>query len=181
MASEPDIAALLERTARADRAAFERLYAATSAKLFGILLRMLHRRDLAEEALQDAFLKIWQRAGDFAPERGAAMTWMVSIARNRALDLLRRKREESIEDEPAAQETPDPMPSPLDIAADNSELRRLLVCLDRLEPKQRECILLAYYNGFTHEEMAARIGSPLGTIKSWIRRGMLAVRGCVEE
>jgi RNA polymerase sigma-70 factor (ECF subfamily) len=72
------------------------------------------------------------------------------------------------------------MPSPLDLAAESSELRRLLVCLEQLEPKQRECILLAYYKGFTHEEMAARVGSPLGTIKSWVRRGLLAVKRCIE-
>ena len=180
MASEPEVSLLLTRVARADRAAFARLYDETSAKLFGVAVRMLHRRDLAEEALQDGFLKIWQRAGDFDPSRGTAMTWMVSIVRNRALDLLRRKRETSIDDDPSFPEIPDDTPSPLDLAAENSELRRLLLCLEQLEPKQRECILQAYYKGYTHEEMAARLGSPLGTIKSWIRRGLLTVRGCVE-
>jgi RNA polymerase sigma-70 factor (ECF subfamily) len=180
MASEPDLASLLTRVGQADRAAFARLYQEASSKLFGVAVRMLHRRDLAEEALQDAFLKIWQRAGDFDPKRGAALTWMVSIVRNRALDLMRRKREELIEDDPNFPEMPDTMPNALDLAAESSELRRLLMCLEQLEPKQRECILLAYYKGFTHEEMAARLGSPLGTVKSWVRRGLLAVRRCVE-
>ena len=180
MVAEPDLASLLTSVGQADRAAFARLYEEASSKLFGVAVRMLHRRDLAEEALQDAFLKIWQRAGDFDPKRGAAMTWMVSILRNRVLDLMRRKREELIDDDPNFPEMPDTMPSPLDLAAESSELRRLLLCLEQLEPKQRECILLAYYKGFTHEEMAARIGSPLGTIKSWVRRGLLAVKRCIE-
>jgi RNA polymerase sigma-70 factor (ECF subfamily) len=176
----------LHATARGDRQAFQALYRAASPHLFSVLLRMLRRRDVAEDALQDCFVRIWQNASSYAPDRGAPMTWMMSIARYRALDLIRRQRPEvSLDDE-------DPEADPED---DHNETERgpvassmtqegmevLKECLDTLQDVQRESVLLAYYEGYTHHELAARLGKPLGTVKSWVRRGLQRLRECLDS
>ena len=104
---------LLASVAKGDEAAFERLYAATRAKLFGVVLRILRRQDLAEEVVQEAYVKIWHSAGQFNPSLASPITWMVSIARNRAIDVVRKRSEASIEDEPAAMEIASDIPDPL--------------------------------------------------------------------
>lgn len=173
---------LLGAAARGDRQAFATLYARSSAKLFAVALRILKRRDRAEEVLQDAFLNIWNHAGDYRPERGAATTWMASIVRNRSLDYLRRDRPSvSLDDAPGHEAWTDPGPNPLEQTLDNAEARRIKACLDELEEKPREAILKAYYEGLTHEELAARLQAPLGTIKSWVRRGLMRLKGCLER
>jgi RNA polymerase sigma-70 factor (ECF subfamily) len=109
------------------------------------------------------------------------MAWMMGILRNRALDVLRRRREAAIEDVAGHDDWPDDTPNPLDAALEGSRLRALMACLQELEPKQRESILMAFYEGYTHEEMAQRLGSPVGTIKSWVRRGLIKLRACLDR
>jgi RNA polymerase sigma-70 factor (ECF subfamily) len=179
-ATLPSLEDLLRAAATGDRQGFAQLYAATSAQLFGTVLRILKRRALAEEVVQESYLAIWNRAGDFQAEKGAALTWMLVIARHRAIDRLRRRRPETpIDAAPEAMAMADAAPSPLANAIAAAERRALQACLDELEGEQKQSLLLAYYEGLTHEEVAARIGAPLGTVKSWIRRGLIRLKGCL--
>jgi RNA polymerase sigma-70 factor (ECF subfamily) len=176
------LAELLSASAAGDRQAFARLYEATSAKLFGVILRIVGRRDRAEEALQEAYLRIWDHAADFDPRKGAPMTWMITIARNRACDWRRRDRGEAPVDDLTPLETAaSGEPGPLDQAIAMDHARALQACLNQLEPTQRQCIVLAYRDGYTHQELAERLNAPLGTIKSWIRRGLLRLKECLER
>lgn len=177
-AAPPELERLLAGTAAGNRDSFRLLYLASKAKLFGIVLRITRRADFAEEVLQEVFLTIWQRAGDFQPEKGAAMTWMATVARHRAIDRMRQQRPEAALDEAAEQ--PDSAPSPLAAALASAERRALRRCLETLEDSQRRGILLAYHDGLTHEDIARRLAVPLGTVKSWIRRGLLRLKGCLE-
>jgi RNA polymerase sigma-70 factor, ECF subfamily len=183
MADAVELTELLAATARGDARAFERLYQASAPHLFALLLRMLKRRDWAEEALQDCFVKIWQKGQTYAPDKGAPLTWLLAVARYRALDQLRAKRPEVIEaDEPAevsslaAAVADDDVPGQ---AATGQALGRLADCLRALPPEQRRSVLLSYYEGFTHAELAQRLATPLGTVKSWVRRGLLQLRECL--
>ena len=163
-----------------DTAAFSGLYRLTSPQLFGLALRILRRRDWAEEAVQECFVTIWRRAKDYRPDLGPALPWITVILRNKCLDRLRREKPLQPLDESAAAERPDEGPSPLEgtLAADDA--RRLKGCVDQLEDDQRKSILLAYYEGLTHEQLAARLAAPLGTVKSWIRRGLQRLKRCLE-
>lgn len=176
---------LLAATADGDTAAFSELYRHTSAHLYGLLLRMLRRKDLAEEALQDCYVRIWQKSSSYAAERGSPTVWMASIARYRALDLLRARRPEFSETNP---ETSEPPATHIDHAVDierdvdtEGALDRLHNCLGELASEQRDAVMLAYYEGFTHPELASRLDAPLGTVKSWVRRGLLRLRECLEK
>jgi RNA polymerase sigma-70 factor, ECF subfamily len=142
-------------------------------------LRILRRADLADEVMQEAYLKIWNSAGQFDPALGSPITWMVAIARNRAIDVARRKRDVSVEEVPEVLELAADIADPLAGRERSEELRRLLDCLDRLDPDQRQLMLLAYYNGLSREQLAARSGRPVSTIKTWLRRSILAVRECL--
>ncbi len=169
--------ALLAAVAEGDRAAFATLYARTSAKLYGTILRILPEGGLADDALQDVYARIWYVAGGYDAERGRPITWLAAIARNRALDLLRRERgggRGRIVDVDA--ETLAAIP---DAQADPGATAALARCLDALDPQHRECILLAYLHGASRDELGERFGRPSGTIKSWISRGLLALRGCL--
>jgi RNA polymerase sigma-70 factor (ECF subfamily) len=179
MLTAAELVWLLAAVAKGDRAAFERLYAATSAKLYGVVLRILRRRDLADEVMQETYLRIWNSAGQFDPARASPITWMVAIARNRAIDLARRKREVSVEEVPEVLDVPGEIADPLAPREQREDLARLLGCLDRLEPEQRRLVLLAYYHGLSREQLAAQIGRPVNTIKTWLRRSILAVRECL--
>jgi RNA polymerase sigma-70 factor (ECF subfamily) len=179
MRASQDIGELMVRVARKDRAAFAELYRATSAKLFGTALRILRRRDLAEEILQEAYTKIWERAGDFDSTKASAVTWMAAIVRNRSLDEVRRKTTISVEDMPEGFEPAADNPDPLQ-ARDRSEgLRQLLACLDTLEPQRRQMVLLAYYHGASREALAARYQAPVPTIKTWLHRSLAQLRSCL--
>jgi len=178
---DSDIApeALLARVARQDRAAYRTLYDAVAAKLFGVALRICRERSLAEEALQEAFIGIWHTAADFDPQRGSALAWMAGVTRNRALDLLRKRGRgdtpvdagalEVLLTEAQAQRGREP------------ELDALLQCLERLEERPREAVILAYCEGLSREELAARYGAPANTVKTWLRRALAALRACLEE
>ena len=173
---------LLSAIAAHDRSAFAPLYQATSAKLFGVALRILRNRQQAEEVLQEAYIRIWRHAADYRPEKGTPMTWMITIARNRALDRRRQQKPELLLDEAVARdETADPEPSPLARAISNEAGRALAACLEKLGADQRSCITLAYQEGYTHSELSARLDTPLGTVKSWIHRGLRHLKECLER
>jgi RNA polymerase sigma-70 factor, ECF subfamily len=179
MLTAAELVGLLRAVAAGDQAAFERLYAATRAKLYGVVLRILRRADLADEVMQEAYLKIWNSAGQFDPVVASPITWMVAIARNRAIDLARKRRDVSVEEAPEALEFAADIADPLAGRERSEELARLLDCLGRLDPEQRQLVLLAYYNGLSRAELAARLGRPVNTIKTWLRRSILAVRECL--
>lgn len=178
--SRETLTSALERVAVGDKAAFETLYAATSAKLYGIIIRILGRPDLADEILQEVYIRVWQRAGEFDPASGSPITWMVSIARNRALDETKRKTMRSLEECPEVLEIPGEDNPSLNHER-NDELRRLLDCLDRLEPDRRQIVLLAYDYGMTREEIANRVGRPVGTVKTLLRRSLARLKDCLAQ
>lgn len=175
---------LLAAVARGDRTAFAELYAATSAQLLALLLRMLQRRDWAEEALQDCYVRIWQKAEGYTPDRGAPLAWLTTIARYRALDLLRARRPEDTESSfdagrPSPLERADDGRGPEDAAVEREGIGRLEDCMQALQEQQRQSVLLAYYEGYTHTELSRRLNAPMGTVKSWVRRGLLQLRDCM--
>src|ERR1700753_3328495 len=157
---------LIAAVAKGDEVAFERLYAATRAKLYGVVLRILRRQDLAEEVIQETYVKIWNGAGQFNPALASPITWMASIARNRAIDLVRKRSELSIEEEPAEMEGAADSPDPLARREMTEELKRLLECVGRLEPERQKLVLLAYYNGWSREQLAAKFERPLKNVKT---------------
>jgi RNA polymerase sigma-70 factor (ECF subfamily) len=169
--------ALLQRCADRDPRALEQLYALVAPLLFGLLTRMLRRRALAEEALQDVFVAIWQRATQYRGERGAAFAWMIGIARYRAIDLLRHERAAPVlmpelPESAAASDTDEEPPAPTAL---------LEQCLGRLPDHQQQCLQFAYVNGRSHQEISQLTGNPLGTVKSWIRRALFTLRACLES
>jgi len=179
MLTPAELVWLMAAVAKGDQAAFERLYAATRAKLYGVVLRILRRSDLADEVLQETYLKIWNSAGTFDPKLASPITWMVAIARNRALDLIRKKTEASLEDEPAAMEAAGEEPNPLARREMTEELRRLLDCLGQLQEDRRRMVLLAYYSGWSREQLSAKFDAPANTIKTWLRRSLMEIRECL--
>ena len=181
MASIDSLAELLSRCARGDEPAFARLYRQVAPTLFSLILRMVKRRDWAEEILQEAFVNIWHHAGDYQPHQSAPMIWMTSVVRHRALDWLRRRRPETSLEEASEREAwVDPAPEPMEEVLQSSEAQALRNCLKKLEANARRAILLAYYEGHTHEALSRHLEAPLGTVKSWIRRALLQLKGCLE-
>ena len=174
-----DLVILLQRTAGGDRVAFARLYNATSAKLYGILLRILVRRDLADEALQDVYVKVWQRAGDFDPQRASPITWLATISRNRALDEIRRVRPISTEEAPEVMNMAADDPDAFEQLATSEDAMRLKRCLDKLEPERHEIVVLAFFNGLSREQLGTKFGRPEGTIKTWIHRSLAQLKDCL--
>lgn len=180
-----ELAELLAACGRGDRAAFARLYEATSPKLFGVAMRMLRRDDLAEEVLQECYVSIWNNAGSYAVGLSAPMTWMTSIVRNRCLDSLRRPRlevslardDESAEDPLAA--IPSEDLGPLAMLQQSSDAKALAACLSQLDAKMRQAIVLAFFEGLSHSELAGHMQQPLGTVKTWIRRGLERLKSCL--
>jgi len=179
MTSAQDLSALLHRVARKDRAAFAEGYQATSAKLYGIALRILKRRDIADEVLQEVYVKIWERAADFSLDRASPISWMATIARNRALDEVRRKRPVAIEDHPEVQNFASDDETALAAIMRSEDGRRLADCLTRLEPDRRQMVVLAYCEGLSRDELAAKYGQPVNTIKTWLRRSLASLKGCL--
>lgn len=180
MASSDEIFALLRRIAeRRDRAAFDALYAATSPQLYGIVLRILRRRDLAEDVMQEAYFKIWERAGDFDPAMASPMTWMSTIARNRAIDIVRRKVPLSTEEVEGIENVPADGSDAAAQAETRDELRRLQGCLERIESDRREMVILAYRDGYSREELAQRFKAPVNSIKTWLHRSLKQLKDCL--
>jgi RNA polymerase sigma-70 factor, ECF subfamily len=179
MLTAPELVWLMAAVAKGDQAAFERLYAATRSKLFGVALRILRRQDLAEEVIQETYVKIWASAGQYNPGAASPITWMVAIARNRSIDLLRKRTEVSIEEEPEAMNVASESEDPLAKRQMTEELKRLLGCVGTLEPDRQRLVLLAYYNGWSREQLAAKLDKPVNTIKTWLRRSLLEIRECL--
>jgi RNA polymerase sigma-70 factor, ECF subfamily len=175
----PGREALLQACARGDRAALQSLYAQTAAQLFGLALSILRSRDLAEDVMQDSFILVWRRAHSFDPGRGTAMAWLARIVRNQCFDLMRRRGRESPLDDAVMQGWEDPAPGPADLATLSQDAQRLRACLDELDEGPRKSIILAYYEGLTFAQVADRVAAPLGTVKSWIRRGLIQLRVCM--
>jgi RNA polymerase sigma factor (sigma-70 family) len=175
------LAAALGRVAAGDRTALRLVYQDTSAKLFGVCLRILNDRSEAEDVLQDVYVTVWQKAAAFDPARASPITWLAAIARNRAIDRRRsgawRRRSEPIE---AAHSVSDSAQSAGERLELTDEQRRLAHCLDQLEAQHAAAIRAAFFDGDTYEELAQRMNVPLGTMKSWIRRGLLKLRACLE-
>jgi len=181
--SKDQLAALLSRCVLQDQKAFEALYEASSAKLFGVAVRITRRRDWAEEVLQESFVKIWHHAGSYDSAKSAPMTWMTAIVRNRALDWLRRPQEvrTSEEQESMLNAIPDEGPGPEDLVSMAAQARKLHECMQHLSDDQRRSITLAFFNGLSHGELAEKMGKPLGTVKTWIRRGLDRLKGCLDS
>jgi RNA polymerase sigma-70 factor (ECF subfamily) len=177
----PPLETLLAQVALGNRAAFETLYRETSPRLFGICLRVLPERAEAEEVLQEVFTAVWRKASQFEPTRAAAMSWLGMMARNKAIDRLRAMPARAVRASlQFAQEVEDPGPSPAQQVEALTERERLERCLEQLEPRRRSLIREAFFGGLTYEELAAHLQAPLGSIKSWIRRGLLQLRACLE-
>lgn len=179
MLTSTELVWLLAAVAKGDQAAFERLYAATRSKLYGVVFRILRRADLADEVLQDTYLKVWNSAGRFDPAQASPITWMVAIARNRAIDLVRKKSEASIEEEEEAAAAQADSPDPLARREMTEELKRLLACMGRLDEDRRRLVLLAYYGGLSREQLAAKFDKPVNTVKTWLRRSLIEIRECL--
>jgi RNA polymerase sigma factor (sigma-70 family) len=181
-AKRRQLSAALHRVANGDRRALRLVYDMTSAKLFGICLRILKDRNEAEDVLQEVYLTVWRKASAFEETRASPITWLVAIARNRAIDRLRSAGAASptlpIE---AADTVEDPAPSAAESLEAAQEERRVKSCLDELEARQSAAIRAAFMDGFTYEQLALRTGVPLGTMKSWIRRGLAKLRECLER
>jgi RNA polymerase sigma-70 factor (ECF subfamily) len=175
------LAAALARVAAGDRAALRLVYQDTSAKLFGVCLRILRDRGEAEDVLQDVYLTIWRRAATFEPQRASPITWLVTIARNRSIDRLRsgavKNRAAPIE---AADNVADTAPDAVELMQSAEQSRRLQDCLGTLEERQSKAIRSAFLDGNTYEELAERAGVPLSTMKSTIRRSLMKLRACLE-
>ena len=169
----------LRKVASGDRLAFEDVYRRTSAKLFGVCLRILPERSQAEEALQEAYLSIWQRAASFDEARGTAMTWLISLTRNRAIDRLRAGGRIAAAPIELASEIPDQTPDAFAIAGMAEDERRLATCISGLETRDAQFIRTAFIEGASYPELAERAGIPLGTLKSRIRRALLKLRDCL--
>lgn len=170
----------LAKVAAGDVAAFVRVYEATSRKLFGVVVRILGRSDLSDEILQEVYVRVWQRAGDFAREQSSPITWLVTIARNRALDEKRRKVARPLDDVPDYLE----IPSNEDIAAEYLEaedLRRLHACLERLDPARRKLLEVVYFAGLTRDDAGARLGMSPGAIRSSLRASLAELKSCLNH
>jgi RNA polymerase sigma-70 factor (ECF subfamily) len=178
MLTSPELVWLLAAVAKGDEAALERLYRATRPKLYGVVLRILRRADLADEVMQETYLRVWSTAGQFDPV-SSPVTWMLAIARNRAIDLVRRKQETFIEEEPDVMEVADVGPDPLTGREMNEAFKRLLACMGRLDEERRRLVLLAYYSGWSRDQLAAEFDKPVNTIKTWLRRALFEIRECL--
>ena len=173
---------LLKEIALGSRQAFEKLYRDSSPRLFAICLRIVSQRTEAEDVLQEVYATVWHKAGQYDVERASAMSWLASIARNKAIDRIRSQpRTRATEPLELAEEVADPTASPQLDAQASTDRVRLDDCLKELDERRRSLIRAAFFDGSTYEELAVRIGSPLGTVKSWIRRSLLQLRECLER
>ena len=179
MLTQAELIWLLAAVAKRDAAAFERLYDATRAKLYGVLLRILGRPELADEVMQETYLKVWTMADRFDPTLASPITWMVAMARNRAIDIVRKKGEISIEDDPEALNVAADTPAPLARREMTEELKRLLSCLGKLNSEKQRIVLLAYYSGWSRDQLAKKLDIPVNTIKTWLRRSLIEIRECM--
>jgi RNA polymerase sigma-70 factor (ECF subfamily) len=177
MLTSPELIWLLAAVAKGDAAAFERVYQATAAKLYGVVLRIVRRADVAHEVMIETYLKVWTTAGEFDPAAASPLTWMLALARNRAIDLVRAEPENFADEDTmiAAPAPADPSARPM-----SEELRKLLACMGRLEEERRRLILTAYYGGRSRDELAAEFHQPVAAIRSGLRRTLFDIQECLK-
>ena len=188
-----ELARLLARVGLADRAAFATLYQRTSAQLLGVVLRIQRDRALAEDVLQEVFVNIWRSADSFDAARSQPMTWLASVARNRAIDSLRRRETQPVfestsrgggpdgDEVDLLDHVPSDTPGPQELLGLMAQARAVKRCLGGLSGEQQQCIALAFYQGLSHAEVATHLRQPLGSVKSWVRRGLLSLKACLQR
>jgi RNA polymerase sigma-70 factor, ECF subfamily len=175
-----DIADLIMRCSLRDRQAFRSLYERTSAKLYGVVLRILRDRAEADEALQEIYVKIWQRADRFVAGKYSPISWLVAVARNHALDMLRARRPVGDDLDEEALQIADAGPSPEALTGAGEEGRRIEACMALLEPDRAEAVKGAYLDGYSYEELAQRFSVPINTMRTWLRRSLVKLRECLK-
>jgi len=180
-ATPEDLAMLMARIAAGERAALRQLYEATSAKLFAVCLRILSDREESEDVLQEVYVTVWRRADRYDASRASVMTWVSTIARNRAIDRLRARGPLAYADQVEDLEIPDGAVSAETLLVAAGEAGRLHDCLAELDERTARVIRTAFFEGVAYEALARRLETPLGTVKSWIRRGLAKLRGCLER
>ncbi len=190
--SLPTLGDLMSRVSMRDQAAFKQLYDATVCCLLGITVRMLHDRCWAEEVVQEVYVSIWHTAPSYSPHKAQPMTWLMAVARNKALDALRSSRADrkhcvrptagvgDDDDDTDLPDSADAGAGPLEQLVQAVDAHQLRCCLERLEPPQRQAIALAFYDGLTHAELALHMNQPLGTVKAWVRRGLDRLKRCLD-
>jgi RNA polymerase sigma-70 factor, ECF subfamily len=189
-ASEPttrsaELAAALGRVGLQDQAALRQVYEMTSSHLFGVAIRILGRADWAEDVLQDAFVSVWRHAGTYRASTSQPMTWLISIVRNKALDVVRsaavrHETEMPMNEEGEQREIADDGPGALELLTQATETMAIRECMESLDASHRQCLALAYYEGMSHSQMAEHLRAPLGSVKAWVRRGLDRLRQCME-
>jgi RNA polymerase sigma factor (sigma-70 family) len=185
-----ELSRLLARAGLGDRAAFATLYERTSSHLLGVVLRIQRDRAQAEDILQEVYVKVWRAAQSFDAAQSQPLTWLASIARNRAIDSLRRTQTQprlnsnitttDDEDKDVYDTVADDAPGPLDLLSRATDARALASCMQALSAQQRQSVALAFFDGLSHAEVAEQMRQPLGTVKSWVRRALMALKGCLE-
>jgi RNA polymerase sigma factor (sigma-70 family) len=186
-----ELSQLLARAGLGDRAAFGRLYERTSGHLFAVVLRIQRNRAVAEDLLQEVYVSVWKAASSFDAARSQPLTWLTHIARNRAIDSLRRGQTQpqtvslsadADDDGPnPAEAVASDAPGPLDLLGQASDKRELSQCMERLTPPQRQSVALAFFDGLSHAEVAEHLSEPLGTVKSWVRRALATLKTCLDQ
>ena len=191
-ARSTELAQQLARSALGDRAAFRRVYELSSGHLFAVILRIQRDRDLAEDLLQEVYVNAWKAAGSFDAQRAQPLTWLTHIARNKAIDSLRRAQaqpqteslhaDDDDDDRPStAERLADDAPGPAALLERASDARQLGHCMQGLSAQQRQSVALAFFDGLSHAEVADQLCQPLGTVKSWVRRALMTLKTCLER
>lgn len=178
--SQEEVSDLIGRVAIGDRVAFRRLYERTSAKLFGVCLRILKNRSDAEDVLQEIYVKIWRDAGKYRITGHSPMTWLITVARNQAIDNIRARDPIPVEIEAAAEIAADAA-TPEVTTEHRGESRRLVGCLEKLPSDRAEAVKAAYQEGYSYQELAERFGLPLNTVRTWLRRSLISLRECLSS
>ncbi|MEA1833529.1 sigma-70 family RNA polymerase sigma factor [Methylobacterium durans] len=180
MRDDATLERLLDAVAARDEAALRDLYDLTAPKLLGVILRIQRDRSAAEDILQDVFLRIWQAASSYAPEMGRPLSWLCTIARNRAIDAVRRRTEIQGPVHEDEEDWLERLADPHDSEGAILSRDALMACLARLDPAHRDCVVLAYCEGFSREDLAERFARPVNTIKTWLHRALANLKGCLE-